>query len=349
MTDPRPRDLDVIAPNLKRRLSGVTATVVRLIPVQAETIAIAATGPGLPPEVPHIPLASLIFLPRDRWRVWHARRNTEMLLGLLLRHVFRRKLRMLFTSASQRRHSRYTKWLISRMDAVIATSSKTASYLERPATVILHGIDISGFRPAGDKPGLRGRLGFLREARLVGCYGRIRAQKGTDLFVRAMISVLPDHPEWQAIVLGRATEKHRGFLAGLKTEVAAAGLADRIHFPPEVPVHQIADWYAALDLFVAPQRWEGFGLTPIEAMACGVPVIATDVGAFSEIVLPGETGAILPPGDLAAMETAVGEALSDDARLAGWASAGRARVETAFDIRREAAEIIAVYRDLLAQ
>ena len=81
--------IEVIAPNLKRRLSGVTATVVRLIPIQARQIGIVTTGPGLPPSLPHISLSSLPFLPRDRWRVWHARRNTEMALGLILRGLFR--------------------------------------------------------------------------------------------------------------------------------------------------------------------------------------------------------------------------------------------------------------------
>ena len=77
--------IEVIAPNLKRRLSGVTATVVRLIPIMARQIGIVTTGPGLPAELPHISLASLPFLPRSRFRVWHARRNTEMVLGLILR------------------------------------------------------------------------------------------------------------------------------------------------------------------------------------------------------------------------------------------------------------------------
>ena len=83
----------VVAPNLKRRLSGVTATVVRLIPVQAKMIAIRATGPGLPPDVPHIPLLRAATLPRDRWRVWHARRNTEMLLGLIRPRCLMRRSR----------------------------------------------------------------------------------------------------------------------------------------------------------------------------------------------------------------------------------------------------------------
>lgn len=150
-TRPSPRDLDVIAPNLKQRLSGVTSTIIRLVPLQARQIAIAATGPGLPDHVPHIPLSALVTLPRDRWRVWHARRNTEMLLGLVLRHVFRRKLRLLFTTASQRQHSAYTKWLIRQMDGVVAVSRKSAAYLDRPATVILHGIDLDDFTPPADK------------------------------------------------------------------------------------------------------------------------------------------------------------------------------------------------------
>ena len=97
-------EIEVIAPNLKKRLSGVTTTVVRLVPLQAKSIGIVTTGPGLPSDLPHVALARTFVLPRNRWRVWHARRNTEMALGLLLRHLFRRRLRLLFTSAAQRHH-----------------------------------------------------------------------------------------------------------------------------------------------------------------------------------------------------------------------------------------------------
>ena len=127
---PTQTDPVIVAPNLKRRLSGVTATVVRLIPVQARMIDIRATGPGLPADVPHIPLWRAATLPRDRWRVWHARRNTEMALGLILRRVLRRKYRLLFTSAAQRRHTGFTRWLIRQQDALIATSPQAAGYLE---------------------------------------------------------------------------------------------------------------------------------------------------------------------------------------------------------------------------
>lgn len=344
---PRPQDLDVIAPNLKRRLSGVTSTIIRLVPVQAREIAIAATGSGLPEDIPHVPLLSMLTLPRDRWRVWHARRNTEMLLGLILRHVLRRKLKLLFTSASQRQHSGYTKWLIGRMDGLVAVSQKSAAYLEHPATVILHGINLTDFTPPADKPALRARLGLDPEATLIGCIGRIRAQKGTDLFVDAMLRLLPDHPDAQVVVLGRATEHHTGFLAELKSRIAEAGLTDRIHFPDEVPPDQVAQWYQALDLYVAPQRWEGFGLTPLEAMACGVPVVATDVGAFSEQLDPPEIGRLVPRDDLDALTAAAAEMLSRD--LAAEGAAARARMETHFSLDREAAALIGVYRTLLQQ
>ncbi|MFN6952215.1 MAG: glycosyltransferase family 4 protein [Albidovulum sp.] len=336
----------VIAPNLKRRLSGVTATVVRLVPLQARMIGIAATGPGLPSHVPHVPLWRMFVLPRDRLRVWHARRNTEMAFGLILRALFRRRLALLFTSASQRLHTGYTRWLIARMDGLVATSGRTARYLERPAVVIHHGIDTEGFSPADDRAALRRRLGLPERDVILGCFGRIRAQKGTDAFVDAAIALLRDRPGVTALVMGRATEGHDAFLADLRARAAAAGLADRILFLPEVPVHAMADWYRALDLYVAPQRWEGFGLTPLEAMACGVPVVATRVGAFEEIVTE-ETGSLVPPGDVVALAAAAAPFL-DDAELRRRAGlAALERVRSRFRIEDEALALVAVYRRLL--
>ncbi|WP_235971321.1 glycosyltransferase family 4 protein [Palleronia pontilimi] len=338
----------VIAPNFKRRLSGVTATVVRLVPLQARQIAIRAAAPALPDNVPQIPLAHLAFLPRRAPRVWHARRNVEMIGGLALRHLLRKRLALLFTSASQRDHTGLTKRLIDQMDAIVATSDKSASYLDRTATVIRHGIDTDAFAPAPDRAALRARLD-LPGGTLIGCYGRIRASKGTDLFVDAMIAALPHHADATALVMGRATQKDRAFLDDLRARVKSADLSDRICFLPEVPVHQIADWYATLDLYVAPQRWEGFGLTPLEAMACAVPVIATRVGAFDEMILDGTTGGLIPSEDPAAMEAAIHDALADPARMAGWGHAARTHVTEHFTLQAEADALIALYRDLLAR
>jgi len=346
-----PADVDVLAPNFKKRLSGVTATVVRLVPLQSKQIAIAAVAPALPPHVPQIRMRDLLTMPSrgpSGARVWHARRNSEMLAGLVLKHLLGKRLKLLFTSASQRQHTRYSKALIARMDAVISTSHKTAGYLQRPSTVILHGIDTDGFAPPTDKASLKRQMG-LPDGPIIGCFGRVRAQKGTDVFVEAMIETLRDRPDAHAIVMGRATETHQAFERGLRDKVKAAGLAGRILFKPEVPVHEIADWYRALDLFIAPQRWEGFGLTPIEAMACGVPVIATTVGAFEELVLDGATGRLIAPGDAVVMANAAALYLDDAERRSLHGVAARAHVEKAFRIEREAEAITAIYRDLLRQ
>ena len=334
----------VIAPNLKRRLSGVTATVVRLIPVQARMIAIRATGPGLPPEVPHVPLVRAALMPRDRWRVWHARRNTEMALGLILRRVLRRKYRLLFTSAAQRRHTGFTKWLIRQQDALVATSDKAASYLDRPATVVMHGVDTAVFQPPADKAALRRELGLDPDAVLIGCFGRVRAQKGVDLLVRAGLRLLPDRPRVQIVFTGRITPDNRAFADELLKEIRSAGLEGRIRFLGELPWDQVVRHYQALDLFAAPARWEGFGLTPLEAMACGVPAVAARVGAYD-----GVTGSLVPPDDLDALTEALQHWLDDEGARQAAGRAAREHVATNHAIEGEARALVAIYNDLLAR
>lgn len=341
-------DIEVVAPNLKRRLSGVTATVVRLIPVQARMIGIVATGPGLPPELPHIPLARAASLPRDRWRVWHARRNTEMALGLILRHLLRRRYRLLFTSAAQRRHTGFTRWLIRQQDALIATSPQAASYLERPATVILHGVDLSVFHPAPDRAALRATLGFAPEDIVIGCFGRVRAQKGVDLLVEAALRLFPDRPRARLILSGRITSDNQAFADDLKARIARAGLSDRIRFLGELPWEDVVRNYQALDLFAAPARWEGFGLTPLEAAACGVPTVAARVGAYETLIRDGETGSLVPRDDADALTAALARWLDDDAGRVAAGAAARAHVAQNHAIEGEARAIVAVYRKLLA-
>ncbi|MBB1497951.1 glycosyltransferase family 4 protein [Paracoccus sp. MC1862] len=342
-----PRDIEVVAPNLKQRLSGVTATVVRLIPVQARMIGIVATGPGLPPGLPHVSLARAATLPRNRWRVWHARRNTEMALGLVLRHLLRRRYCLLFTSAAQRRHTGFTRWLIRQQDALIATSPQAASYLERPAEVILHGVDTGVFHPAPDQAALRREMGLDPKALLIGCFGRVRAQKGVDLLIEAALRVFPRHPRAQLVFSGRITPDNRTFVDDLMARAQAAGIADRIRFLGEIPWDDVVRLYRTLDLFAAPARWEGFGLTPLEAMASGVPVIAARVGAYETLIRDGETGTLVPREDAEALAAALERWLSDDAGREAAGRAARAHVEANHAIEGEARAIVAVYRRLL--
>lgn len=344
------RDVEIIAPNFKRRLSGVTSTIVQLIPCQSRLgIRIATLGPGLPEGLPKLTWPQLVGLwrppARRRHRVWHARRNNEMAAGILLRHVLRMPLKLLFTSAAQRRHTAYTKWLIRRMDAVIATSDRSGSFLEVPHTVIQHGVDLSLFHPpetAEDgiaATGLPGRY-------LVGCFGRVRHQKGTDLFVQAMIELLPRHPEWTAVVSGRVTTEHIAFGDKLKADVAAAGLSDRILFLGEVP--DIKVWYRRLMLYVAPSRNEGFGLTPLEAMASRTAVVASDAGAYAELIAEGETGSVVAAGDGEALTRAIAPYIANPALAISRGENALRHVRAHFALEKEASAIGAVYDRLLS-
>ncbi len=343
------RDVEIIAPNFKRRLSGVTSTIVQLIPCQIRLgIRIATLGPGLPEGLAQLRWSQLLSLWRPpvgrHHRVWHARRNNEMATGILLRHVLRMPVKLLFTSAAQRRHTAYTKWLIRRMDAVIATSDRSGSFLEVPHTVIQHGVDLSLFHPpetAEDDiaaTGLPGRY-------LVGCFGRVRHQKGTDLFVKAMIELLPQHAEWTAVVSGRVTAEHAAFGDKLKADVAAAGLSDRILFLGEVP--DIKVWYRRLTLYVAPSRNEGFGLTPLEAMASRTTVVASNAGAYAELVAEGETGTVVAAGDGEALTRAIAPYIADPALAIAHGENALRHVRANFALEKEASAIGAVYNSLL--
>ena len=343
-------DLLVVAPNFKQRLSGVTTTIVHLVPLQAKMIGIATLGPasGLPDNLPKMrwrQLPALLRRPRgSRYRVWHARRNVEMLGGAVLRYLFRAPLKLLFTSASQREHTGWTRFLVRRMDAVVATSRKTAAYLQVPNTVIMHGIDAERFHVPDDRGKARADVGLDPDRLYAGCFGRVRRQKGTDLFVDAMIRLLPQHPQWSAIIAGRTTVEHRDFERGLRERIAAAGLADRILFVGEH--RDIERWYRALSLFVAPQRWEGFGLTPLEAMASGVPVVAADVGAFSELIEQDRTGVVVPADDLGAMTAAADAYMRDAGRCEAEGAAGRDHVSRNFALETEAVRLVEIYRRL---
>jgi len=271
-----------------------------------------------------------------------------MLTGLILKNIFRKNLKLVFTSDAQRHHTKYTKKLISRMDAVIAGSQKAADYLEVPHIIIHHGIDTETFKPISDKTNLRYELG-LPDRKLVGCFGRIRHQKGVDIFVDAMRKVCTEDPLAVGIICGQTTTEHRDFEKDLRARITGAGLSDRIIFLGTQPSDRLPLLFAALDVYVAPQRNEGFGLTPIEAMACGVPVIATTAGAFEEMVLNGETGYIVEIEDIKNLTERLIELLSNEPRRKTLAKASIERVAQNFDIKGEAAALVKLYKDLLSK
>ena len=344
------RQVEVIVANLKRRFSGVTSTVLALLPVQSRRIRIAALGPNLPSHWQRITCRGLFrhgwqLPPGRRFRIWHARRNIEMLTGLILRSVLRMPLKLVFTSAAQRRRSAWSRFLLARMDAVIAASPEAESYLEVPSTVILHGVDTARYRPAEDRnaqwaaTGLPGKFG-------IGVFGRVRAQKGTDRFVHAMCRLLPRYPDFTAVIVGGITLDQRGFADALRARIADARLGDRIRFLDELPADEVPAWLRRVTIVAGPQVWEGFGLVPLEAMASGAAVVATRVGAARHLIVEGETGYLVDADDMAGLEARIESLMRDPAAAAAMGRRGRAHVEQRFSIEREAAGIQEIYERL---
>src|ERR1700710_693470 len=175
-------DLQLIVPNLHRRYSGVTATNRMVAPRLAKLLRAAWLGSDAPDGIARMGVSDLLKC----WRrsaplIWHARRNDEMIFGVLLK-ALGWPLKLVFTSAAQRHHSRFTRWLIRRMDAIIATSDLSASYLKRQATVIPHGVDTDRYAPPADRAAAFAESG-LPGRYAIGCFGRGRAPKGSEVFV----------------------------------------------------------------------------------------------------------------------------------------------------------------------
>src|SRR6185312_7684035 len=259
--------------------------------------------------------------------VWHARRNNEMIIGLVMRWL-RWPLVLVFTSAAQRHQTMFTRWLIGRMDAVIAVSDASASYLlpkvRARAAVINHGVDCVVFHPPADRAAawceakLPGRYG-------IGCFGRVRGQKGTDLFVDAMCALLPRYPDFTAVVIGEVTPDQRHFDERLRRQVKAAGLVDRIVFLGLRPIEELPKSHRRTTIYAFTSRVEGFGLTLLEAMASGNALVAARAGGAEIVVKDGETGLLVPPGDAAALTAALEQLMRDPARAAEMGARASAR------------------------
>ena len=157
---------EVIVTNIKKRFTGVSGTVNALLPVQARTLPIAYLGTDMPGAVLAAQhsgerFARLSFwqalrvsakrLPDGRKRIWHVRRDPEMMLAIFLRDVLRLPISLVFTSAAKHRHSWFPRWLIANMDGVISTTPEAASYVPNTTRVVPHGISLERFSPPDNK------------------------------------------------------------------------------------------------------------------------------------------------------------------------------------------------------
>ena len=344
---------ELIVTNLNPRYTGVSSTAARLVRVQAARYDMALAGhalPGCPDPVSVSRARALTRTPPEGrpFAIWHVRRNSEMRAALWARDVLRRPIRVVFTTAGTHRHSAFPRWLMGRMDALIATMPASASGKPHLAATVPHGVDCAVWHPAEDRTAAWAATGFPGR-RGVAAVGRIRDSKGTDRFVETMLRVLPDHPDVTALVLGQARPQHRGFLDAMRDKVRAAGLGERLLFPGEIAPEAMPALIRACSLTVPLPRYEPYGMTPLEGMASGVPFVGSPTGAFATFAQGGEAGIVVPEQDLVACAAAeVGTLLADPDRLEAMARAARARAVEHHSIEREADGIGRVYDALWA-
>jgi starch synthase len=225
--------------------------------------------------------------------------------------------------------------------------------------VIHNGIDPDEYRPREDPDTLRA-LGIDPGTPFVLFVGRITRQKGILHLVRALPHL---RPGVQVVLCAGApdTEEIGAEMAALVREVQGESAVSVIWIPEMLPREQVITLYSHAAVFVCPSVYEPFGIINLEAMACETPVVASRVGGIPEIVVPGETGTLVPieaegggsvePRDpdafSRALAAAVNELMDAPERRAAMGRAARERVLAHFSWRAIAERTLAFYRDLL--
>lgn len=246
-------------------------------------------------------------------------------------------------------HFRLMAWALRRARRVIAVSEITRRhYLDRarlrPERVmtIHNGIDPSAFQaPPGERDAARRELGLDASAPVLVTVAVQREPKGIQHMLAALPEVAAAFPAVRYLLVGDGP--HRRALEGL---AARLGVADRVVFAgarDDVP-----RLLAAADLFVLPSLTEALPTVVAEAMAAGLPIVATTVGGIPEMVGHGEAALLVPPSDPAALAAAVCRLLANPRQAAAMGRAGRRVVAARFDIRAQAKALADDYRALAA-
>lgn len=226
-------------------------------------------------------------------------------------------------------------------DAVAAQRRLTP----RPRIELVHpGVDTAAVaRRAGSGAAVREQLGWQARP-VVGIVGRLQEWKGQEVFLHAAAQVAARHPEAVFAVVGGAVLGWEGdYPQRLRRLADELGIAGSVHFAG----HQddVYPWFDACDVVVHASFGEPFGLVLVEAMALGKPLVATAAGGPTEIIVDGESGLLVPPGDHESMAAAIGRALADEGLRARLATGAPARAEV-FDERVMAAKFAALLDDI---
>lgn len=257
-----------------------------------------------------------------------------------------------FGVAKQRYLAAFTRYSARHSRVILADSAATKRDVveafgvpDSRVRVVYSGVD-EDFRPHRDEAGQGSEAlaAFCRRRdlpeRVVLYLGTLEPRKNVDKLVRAFARlvgrglphslVLAGGKGWQYEAIFRAVEE--------------CGVKDRVVFPGYVPREEQPLWYNAADLFVYPSQYEGFGLPPLEAMACGVPVITSDTSSLPEVV--GTAGATVDPGDIESLTETMVAVLTDPARASQMRRAGIVQAAQ-FNWLASAQACLAAYRLVL--
>jgi glycosyltransferase involved in cell wall biosynthesis len=233
------------------------------------------------------------------------------------------------TARKSKLHEVVARFVARRAKAVVTNSAATAALVARlgvTAAVVPPGVDFDEFRPrarAETRPQLR-----LDEHGLVAVYvGGLSRRKGADVFAAALAKL----PAWTGVMIGEGPLRNviRETFPGIRLEGAVP--------PAEVPA-----WLAAADVVIVPSREEPLGLAAVEALASGVPVVASAVGGLTEIVRPNVNGLLVEPGDPAALVATL-QRLEDEELRRRLGDAARDSVSQ-HDLRVTTAQMAAIWR-----
>jgi D-inositol-3-phosphate glycosyltransferase len=242
---------------------------------------------------------------------------------------------------------RMERALARDVDRVVATSTDEVSELLRLGavrsriTVVPSGVDVEQFSPEGP-------VAERGDRRRVLCIGRLVPRKGFDTVIRALAAV----PDAELVIAGGPAADE---LAGdpeaerLRRLAERFGVADRVRLVGAVPRPDMPALLRSADLVVCTPWYEPFGIVPLEAMACGVPVVASAVGGFLDTVVDGATGTLVPPRRPDRLAAAMRKLLAEPFWREAYGTAGVDRARSRYSWDRIAVGTLAVYEDLLSR
>ena len=233
-----------------------------------------------------------------------------------------------------------TDHFVALSKATKVQTTALQSVASKRVSVIYPGVDPSQFTARGPGDDLRRSLSIAPDAPVIGVVARLDPVKGHVHLLDAIPQVLTRFPGSRLLIVGTGSAEGK-----LVQRVASLGLSKAVIFTGAR--RDIPQLLKAMDLFVLPSLHEGFGFALLEAMACCLPVVATEVGGIPEVVQDGQTGLLVPPADPSALAEAIIRLLEDETTRTAMGRAGHDRVMARFTVQRTAEETERLYERLL--